>query len=55
MAGRGLRRVVEMDAESASAAIKALNNNDFGGRDLTVNETRERASGGRNSSYSRNS
>ena len=28
-----------MDAESASAAIKALNNNDFGGRDLAVNET----------------
>ncbi len=37
---------VEMDASSASAAIEALNNKDFGGRDLTVNEARERNSGG---------
>ena len=37
---------VEMDADSASAAIEALNNKDFGGRDLTVNEARERNSGG---------
>jgi RNA recognition motif-containing protein len=38
---------VEMDPQSASAAIEALNNKDFGGRDLTVNEARERNSGGR--------
>ena len=37
---------VEMDAEAASTAIEALNNKDFGGRDLTVNEARERTSGG---------
>jgi RNA recognition motif-containing protein len=45
---------VEMDADSANAAIEALNNKDFGGRDLTVNEARERTAGGRNSNYSRN-
>lgn len=39
---------VEMDAHSASAAIEGLNNKDFGGRDLNVNEMRERTSGGRN-------
>jgi RNA recognition motif-containing protein len=38
---------VEMDADSASAAIEALNSKDFGGRDLTVNEARERNAGGR--------
>ena len=38
---------VEMDAESANAAIEGLNSKDFGGRDLTVNEARERNSGGR--------
>jgi RNA recognition motif-containing protein len=38
---------VEMDAQSANAAIEGLNNKDFGGRDLTVNEARERNSGGR--------
>ncbi|MDH3285861.1 MAG: RNA-binding protein [Acidobacteriota bacterium] len=38
---------VEMDAPAASAAIEGLNNKDFGGRDLTVNEARERNSGGR--------
>jgi len=38
---------VEMDADSANAAIEALNSKDFGGRDLTVNEARERNSGGR--------
>jgi RNA recognition motif-containing protein len=38
---------VEMDAQSASAAIEGLNNKDFGGRDLTVNEARERNTGGR--------
>jgi RNA recognition motif-containing protein len=37
---------VEMDAGSASAAIEGLNNKDFGGRDLNVNEARERNSGG---------
>ena len=37
---------VEMDASSANAAIEGLNNKDFGGRDLTVNEARERNSGG---------
>ena len=37
---------VEMDPESASAAIEGLNNKDFGGRDLNVNEARERNSGG---------
>jgi len=37
---------VEMDAESASAAIEGLNNKDFGGRDLNVNEARERNAGG---------
>ena len=37
---------VEMDAQSANAAIEGLNTKDFGGRDLTVNEARERSSGG---------
>jgi RNA recognition motif-containing protein len=37
---------VEMDDQSANAAIEGLNNKDFGGRDLTVNEARERNSGG---------
>jgi RNA recognition motif-containing protein len=37
---------VEMDPEAASAAIEGLNDKDFGGRDLNVNEARER--GGRN-------
>jgi RNA recognition motif-containing protein len=37
---------VEMDAQSANAAIEGLNNKDFGGRDLNVNEARERNSGG---------
>jgi RNA recognition motif-containing protein len=37
---------VEMDADAANAAIEGLNNKDFGGRDLTVNEARERNSGG---------
>ncbi len=39
---------VEMDDQSASAAIEGLNNKDFGGRDLTVNEARERTTGRRN-------
>jgi len=38
---------VEMDADAANAAIEALNSKDFGGRDLTVNEAKERSSGGR--------
>lgn len=46
---------VEMDPESASAAIAGLNNKDFGGRDLNVSEARERPAGGRNSRYSQNS
>lgn len=33
---------VEMDADAASAAIQGLNDKDFGGRNLTVNEARER-------------
>jgi RNA recognition motif-containing protein len=37
---------VEMDAEAANAAIEGLNNKEFEGRDLTVNEARERKSGG---------
>jgi RNA recognition motif-containing protein len=37
---------VEMDAEAANAAIEGLNNKEFDGRDLTVNEARERKSGG---------
>ncbi len=37
---------VEMDEQAATAAIEGLNNKDFGGRDLTVNEARERNSGG---------
>jgi RNA recognition motif-containing protein len=43
---------VEMDPQSASAAIEGLNNKDFGGRDLNVNEAHERTSGGRNIRYS---
>jgi len=39
---------VEMDPQMANAAIEGLNNKDFGGRDLSVNEARERNSGGRN-------
>jgi RNA recognition motif-containing protein len=38
---------IEMDPQAANAAIEGLNNKDFGGRDLTVNEARERNSGGR--------
>jgi RNA recognition motif-containing protein len=32
---------VEMDPQAADAAIEGLNNKDFGGRDLTVNEARD--------------
>jgi RNA recognition motif-containing protein len=35
---------VEMDPDTADAAIKALNGADFGGRSLRVNEARERVS-----------
>jgi RNA recognition motif-containing protein len=45
---------VEMDAQAASAAIEGLNEKDFGGRNLKVNEVRERSAGGKNSDYSRN-
>ncbi|UCH84336.1 MAG: RNA-binding protein [Candidatus Latescibacterota bacterium] len=37
---------VEMDADAASAAIQGLNDKEFGGRNLTVNEARERNSRG---------
>ena len=37
---------VEMDAEPALAAIQGLNEKDFGGRNITVNEARERNSRG---------
>ena len=36
---------VEMDEEGAKAAIAGLDNKDFGGRDLKVNEARERQGG----------
>jgi RNA recognition motif-containing protein len=45
---------VEMDSEPAKAAIEGLNDKDFGGRNLTVNEARERTSRGRNSRYANN-
>jgi RNA recognition motif-containing protein len=38
---------VEMDADGAAKAIEGLNEKDFGGRNLNVNEARERKSGGR--------
>lgn len=38
---------VEMDEQGAKAAIEALDSTDFGGRDLKVNEARERGGGGR--------
>lgn len=37
---------VEMDDSAASAAVDALNGQDFGGRALKVNEARERSGGG---------
>ena len=37
---------VEMDAAGATKAIGALNNKDFNGRNLTVNEARPRTEGG---------
>ena len=38
---------VEMDQQTADAAIEALNNQEFGGRSLRVNEAKERAPSGR--------
>ncbi len=38
---------VEMDEDGARAAIEAMDNKDFGGRDLKVNEARERGGGER--------
>ncbi|MDR2905243.1 MAG: RNA-binding protein [Helicobacteraceae bacterium] len=37
---------VEMDDEGALKAIEALDGKDFGGRNLRVNEAREREAGG---------
>jgi RNA recognition motif-containing protein len=37
---------VDMDTEGAQAAIAALDSKDFGGRDLRVNEAREKRNGG---------
>ena len=37
---------VEMDESAANAAIEGLNDKDFGGRNLSVNEARERNRGG---------
>jgi RNA recognition motif-containing protein len=36
---------VEMDEEGAKAAIQGLDSQDFGGRNLTVNEARDRQGG----------
>ena len=38
---------VEMDEASAKKAIEGLNGKEFGGRDLMVNEARERSDRGR--------
>jgi RNA recognition motif-containing protein len=37
---------VDMDPEGAQAAIAGLDSKDFGGRDLRVNEAREKRNGG---------
>lgn len=37
---------VEMDSEGAQKAIEGLDSKDFQGRNLTVNEARERSGGG---------
>jgi RNA recognition motif-containing protein len=37
---------VEMEVEGANAAIAALDGKEFGGRNLRVNEARERTGGG---------
>ena len=44
---------VEMDAQAATAAIEGMNDKDFGGRNLNVNEARERTSGGGGGGYGR--
>ncbi len=38
---------VDMDPQGAQAAITALDSKDFGGRDLRVNEARQKTNGGR--------
>jgi RNA recognition motif-containing protein len=43
---RGFAFVEMADADSADKAIQALDGRDFGGRDLRVNEARDRNSGG---------
>jgi RNA recognition motif-containing protein len=43
---RGFGFVEMGSSEEADAAIRDLNGTDFGGRSLTVNEARERTSGG---------
>lgn len=42
---------VEMDESGAKAAIEALDSKDFNGRDLHVNEAREKRSGGDRNRY----
>jgi RNA recognition motif-containing protein len=37
---------IEMDEAGAAKAMQALDGRDFGGRDLRVNEAKERSSGG---------
>ena len=51
---RGFAFVTMATPEGAQAAIQALNGSDFGGRPLTVNESRpreERGGGGQRGSY----
>ena len=43
---RGFGFVEMANGEDAQGAIQELNGQDFGGRNLTVNEARERSSGG---------
>lgn len=43
---RGFGFVEMASSEDADSAIRDLNGQDFGGRSLTVNEARERTSGG---------
>jgi RNA recognition motif-containing protein len=42
---------VEMDDDAAKTAIEALNGADFGGRNLRVNEAKEKGAGGGGSDY----
>jgi RNA recognition motif-containing protein len=46
---------VEMDSDGAAKAIGALNEKDFNGRNLTVNEARPRTEGGGGAGRSNNS